>query len=93
MIDADSHSHPRSYRGSKMTNDLISREAAIAAIQRLLEKEAFGSAFRVPFLDAIGALKELPIAEIGLPYVKFDDDLLATLRNCKGAVITIQEKP
>lgn len=41
-------------------SDLISREAAIAAIQRLLEKEAFGSAFRVPFLDAIGALQELP---------------------------------
>ncbi len=53
--------------------DLISREAAIAAMQRLLEKEAFGSAFRVPFLDAIAALKELPNAVVSV--VVGDDPL------------------
>lgn len=68
-----------------MTNDLISRESAIALIEGL--PPMFSAR------DAIEALTNMPIAEIGLPYVKFDDDLLATLRNCKGAVITIQEKP
>lgn len=72
--------------------DLISREAAIALLNKIpIEQEGCP---RDQALDAaIEALTNMPSAEIGLPYVKFDDDLLATLRNCKGAVITIQEKP
>jgi hypothetical protein len=43
--------------------DLISRQDAIARIQALLEKEKFGSEFRVPFLDAIGAIADMPSAD------------------------------
>lgn len=86
-----------------MTTDLISREAAIAVMEKkkaefMSERYAVGQplsslAERFAIDCCIEALTNMPIAEIGLPYVKFDDDLLATLRNCKGAVITIQEKP
>lgn len=43
--------------------DLISRQDAIARIQALMEKEKFGSEFRIPFLDAIGAIADMPSAE------------------------------
>lgn len=65
--------------------DLISREAAIAAMQQLLEKEAFGSAFRVPFLDAIGALQELPSAEVFAELDKASDILAGRRMESLGA--------
>jgi len=57
-------------------SDLISREAAIARIQALLEKEKFGSEFRVPFLDAIGAIADMPSAVVSV--VSGDDPLYIT---------------
>ena len=78
--------------------DLISREAAIALLdaEKVNAAEtgcATDEAYNLAIGHCIEALTNMPIAEIGLPYVKFDADLLATLRDCKSAVVTIQEKP
>ncbi len=73
--------------------DLISREAAIALLTKRKDDCSPESVQRAVLLAAIEDIANMPSAEIGLPYVKFDTDLLATLRDCKSAVVTIQEKP